>query len=116
MEPVIHFLPRTIWAVISGMVGFDVATHIDYGQLPMMARNDVGGTSSKNTMHWFQEIRSGHFAHFDYGTETNQAKYGQDTPLDYDLSTFPERLSKVPILLLVGQNDYLVAPNDFTYL
>ncbi len=72
LEPVIHFLPRTIWAATSAMVGFDELLHIDLGELPMMARNDVGGTSTKNTMHWFQEIRSGNFAHFDYGTEVNQ--------------------------------------------
>jgi hypothetical protein len=51
-EPVIHFLPRTIWAVISALVGFDLEYHIDLGELPIMARNDVGGTSTKNTMHW----------------------------------------------------------------
>lgn len=52
-EPVLHFLPRTVWNVVEALVGFDAAYHIDLGELPMMARNDVGGTSTKNTMHWF---------------------------------------------------------------
>jgi hypothetical protein len=26
--------------------------HMDLGMLPMMGRNDVGGTSTKNLLHW----------------------------------------------------------------
>jgi len=51
-SPVIHLLPRTIWSVVSALVGFDLETHIDLVELPMMARDDVGGTSTKNMMHW----------------------------------------------------------------
>jgi len=36
--------------------------------LPMMGRNDVGGTSTKNLMHWTQMVRSGYFQAFDYGS------------------------------------------------
>jgi len=42
----------------------------------MMIRNDVGGTSTKDTMHWFQNIRSKKFRQFDYGTDENMARYG----------------------------------------
>ena len=50
--PVLDYLPRTVWAGVCALVGYDSGYHIDLGELPMMARNDVGGTSSKNTMHW----------------------------------------------------------------
>ncbi len=50
--PFIHWFPRTTWAIVQGIVGFDSTSHIDYTQLPMMARNDVGGTSIKNLVHW----------------------------------------------------------------
>jgi len=46
----------------------------------MMANNDIGGTSSKNMMHWAQMIRSGTVSHFDYGQEGNLAMYNQSTP------------------------------------
>jgi len=39
----------------------------------MMARNDVGGTSTKNLMHWIQMVRTGKFAQFDYGEDGNEA-------------------------------------------
>jgi len=50
--PILHALPRTVWNIVEGIVGYDAAYHIDLAELPMMARNDVGGTSSKNLMHW----------------------------------------------------------------
>jgi len=50
--PLLHYLPRTVWNVVEGIVGFDKNYHIDLAQMPMMARNDVGGTSTKNIMHW----------------------------------------------------------------
>lgn len=66
--PFLHYLPRTVWNFIETVVGFDVSYHLDLGSLPMMGRNDVGGTSTKNLMHWIQNIRSGNFAQFDYGS------------------------------------------------
>lgn len=50
--PFLHYFPRTIWNFIQTVVGFDKIYHIDLGSLPMMGRNDVGGTSTKNLMHW----------------------------------------------------------------
>lgn len=50
--PILHFLPRFVWNIVEGIVGFDKAYHIDMAYMPMMARNDVGGTSTKNLMHW----------------------------------------------------------------
>jgi len=51
-ESLIHLLPRTVWAVASALCGYDIGLHISLQELPMMARNDVGGTSTKNMMHW----------------------------------------------------------------
>jgi pimeloyl-ACP methyl ester carboxylesterase len=82
----------------------------------MMARNDVGGTSSKNLMHWIQDIRSGEFRQFDYGKDENEQRYGNKSPPQYDMSDFKNRLADVDILLFVGTNDYLVAADDFKSL
>lgn len=50
--PFLHLMPRFIWNFIETVVGFDKSYHLDLGSLPMMGRNDVGGTSTKNLMHW----------------------------------------------------------------
>lgn len=39
-------VPRTTWSFVQGIVGFDDVSHMDTQQMPMMARNDVGGTST----------------------------------------------------------------------
>ena len=82
----------------------------------MMGANDVGGTSTKNLVHWIQMVRSGYFRQYDYGSDLNVQVYGQKTPPEYDLSTFKNNLEKVKILLFVGGNDVLVNPNDFKKL
>lgn len=74
--PFLHFFPRTVWTFVETVVGFDQQYHIDLGSLPMMGRNDVGGTSTKNLLHWIQNARSGKFAKFDYGKQGNLAAYG----------------------------------------
>lgn len=114
--PFLHALPRTVWTFIETVVGFDVSYHLDLGSLPMMGRNDVGGTSTKNLMHWIQNIRSGNFAQFDYGSAQNQQVYNQPTPPNYNIQAFKDTLAHVNILLFTGQNDALVAPDDFKIL
>ena len=52
---------RGFYYFVQTVVGFDQSYHLDLGMLPMMGRNDVGGTSSKNLMHWTQMMRSGYF-------------------------------------------------------
>jgi hypothetical protein len=52
MEPILHFLPRFVYNIVEGLCGYDKEYHVDLSYLPMLARNDVGGTSSKNMMHW----------------------------------------------------------------
>ena len=57
----ICYIPRTVWTFVSGIVGYDNALHMDYGRLPMMGRNDVGGTGMNNIKHWAQNMRTGKF-------------------------------------------------------
>ena len=49
---IIHYLPRFTWTLIGMIFGFDNQLHVDLGRLPMLARNDLGGTSAKNLYHW----------------------------------------------------------------
>jgi hypothetical protein len=58
---IIEILPRTVWAFVEAIVGFDKVSHIDNGRMPMMARNDVGGTSTVNLKHWTLLAKTGKF-------------------------------------------------------
>ncbi|CDW75296.1 lipase member k [Stylonychia lemnae] len=59
-----HYLPRT---------------------LPMMSRNDVGGTSTKNLLFWNQMIHEKRLGYFNYGEKENMKRYNQTQPPDYDV-------------------------------
>ena len=98
------------------IVGFDKDQHVYLGNLPMMARNDVGGASSKDLVHWEQLARSGKFQEYDYGVEANLEKYGSIDPPAYNIQSFAERLSDVELMFVIGAHDALVAPNDFAQL
>ncbi len=82
----------------------------------MMARNDVGGTSTLNLVHWIQLVRSGNFQWFDYGKDENLKVYGKKTPPQYDMSHFSTKMADIDFLLIVGAKDALVNPKDFEKL
>ena len=67
----VRYFPRVSWWVTSCFGGFDKQYHVDINRIPMMANNDLGGTSAKNVMHWSQMIRSGNLSFFDFGPEGN---------------------------------------------
>lgn len=75
--------------------------------MPMMARNDVGGTSTQNLKHWAQHVKNGKFQTL----ETDQ-KPAQD----YDVTKLTENLSETNFLLFVGGKDALTAQDDFQRL
>ena len=57
----VDWVPRTVWVVVEAIVGFDRHSHMDPAQMPMMARNDVGGTGTANLDHYLQLVDSGKF-------------------------------------------------------
>lgn len=113
----LHQFPRFVWAFIETIVGFDKQQHLDLATLPMMGRNDIGGTSTKNLLHWVQMVRAGYFQQFDFGSaDANMIAYGQSYPPQYNTGTFKTNLAHVKILLFAGGNDALVAPADYSKL
>lgn len=87
----VEFLPRTTWAFVEAIVGFDKNNHNSPDRIPIMARNDLGGTGTKNLEHWAMNTRDGKFA--DYSGK------------EYDTSVLSKNLAQTDILLLVGSND-----------
>lgn len=58
----LQLVPRTTWMFVQAIVGFDNRSHVDIGRMPMMARNDVGGSSTVNLKHWAQLVKTKRFA------------------------------------------------------
>jgi len=100
-------VPRTTWAFVQGIVGFDDVSHMDTKQMPMMARNDVGGTSTQNLKHWAQNVKSGKFQTLEIDNVPAQ---------DYDVSKLSKNLADTNILLFVGAKDALTVAKDFKTL
>lgn len=48
----LELVPRTSWMLVQSIVGYDKDMHLDVAMMPMMGRNDVGGTSTINLKHW----------------------------------------------------------------
>ena len=67
-------------------------------RMPMMARNDVGGSSTTNLKLWMKNIRSKGFTDLDGHS--------------YAIGTLKQRLANTDILLLAGTHDAFSQPED----
>ncbi|XP_068082716.1 lipase 1 [Anabrus simplex] len=65
------------------------------------------GTSTKTVLHYAQEVQSGKFRQYDYGTRDNWKFYNQSSPPEYNLS-----LITAPVELYYAKNDWLATPKD----
>lgn len=92
------FVPRTVNVFLYGIVGFDKSNHMSYERIPMIGRNDVGGTGTLNLKEWAHLIRSKTFSMLD------------GTP--YDTSKLAVNLPDTKFLLLVGANDAFSQDKD----
>lgn len=111
-----RYFPHLTWTVIGCFGGFDDSLHVNLKRIPMMVNNDVGGTSSKNMMHWAQMVRSGRVSPFDYGTYYNLQEYGAIVPPEYLVETLSSRLHNIPIILFTGAKDVLVPAHNLAKL
>lgn len=93
------------------LAGFDEEGY-DATLLPSYLCHMPSDTSVRNMAHYGQEIRSGRFAHFDFGFDANMAKYGRQMPPDYDLA----KIRSNSMIFFVAQNDWLASPSDVSHL
>ena len=70
--------------------------------MPLMARDDVGGTSTHNLKHW--------------GIIVDNGKFTDMQGVDYEVSKLKQNLANTNLLLFVGANDALSQPGDFAML
>lgn len=101
------FIPRTTWMFVQGITGVDATSHMDIKRMPMMARNDVGGTSSRNIAHWQQLARTGKVESF---------AIDEAERVPYDVSKLAVNLRSTELLLFRGTTDKCVVEEDFAKL
>jgi len=79
--------------------------------LPLLTKYTPAGASTKQLLHYVQEVRSGYFRQYDLGLIDNQKTYGSLSPPNYDLSKI-----KAPTYLIYSKNDWLSAETDVNKL
>lgn len=93
--------------IIFLLAGFD-SMQMNETELPVILGHTPAGTSVETLVHYAEEIDTGKFQRFDFGSKkSNQQAYGQDTPPLYDLSSVT-----APVALYWSDNDWLGDPND----
>lgn len=85
--------------------GFDI-NQMNRTRIPVYVAENPAGTSVQNIVHFAQEIESGLFQMFDYGSE-NMKHYNQSIPPLYHVDQM-----RTPVALFTGTNDFLADPID----
>ncbi|CAH1119116.1 unnamed protein product [Phaedon cochleariae] len=75
--------------------------------VPQIMAYAPAGSSTKQLLHFIQEINSGEFRQFDYGYWRNLQRYGSVSPPRYDLHKVT-----APSYLMYGKNDWLSDTGD----
>jgi len=90
------------------IAGFDDA-QMNATLLPTIISHTPAGASTKQIVHYGQEVDSGGFNMYDHGEEENMELYGQPEPLPWLVTEV-----NVPVSVYWGQNDWFSAEVDYT--
>jgi len=103
-NPVSNLLCKNILFLIGG----PESNQLNATRIPVYLSHSPGGTSSRTIIHMGQMVRSGKFQAYDYGSKAeNKKHYGQDKPLEYDVSQM-----EVPVSVYSGAKDWVSDPRD----
>ncbi|KAL9707287.1 hypothetical protein quinque_010805 [Culex quinquefasciatus] len=80
---------------------------IDPVMVPIILGHIPAGSSTKQLVHFGQEVLSGQFRRYDYGKVKNLYEYGQVEPPAYNLTRVT-----TPVVLHYGANDYMAHVDD----
>lgn len=72
--------------------------------LPEIVKYAPAGASTRQFIHYAQEISSGRFCRYDYGVTENVQVYGTEVPPVYDVNQIT-----CPVAVYYANNDALVA-------
>jgi len=93
-------------SVLFLLCGFDEA-QMNKTMLETITHHTPAGTSTNTVVHYAQGINTKKFAHYDFGKEGNNERYGQDHPPEFSVEAM-----KVPVASYWSQNDWLAQPQD----
>lgn len=96
--------------VIFLMAGFDYP-QMNFTNLPVLLGHMPSGASVKQFAHYGQEVISGDFKQFNYGSTGNLERYGLEIPPSYTLENVTARVS-----LFYSDSDWLAHPDDVDIL
>jgi pimeloyl-ACP methyl ester carboxylesterase len=90
------------------LIGGPNSNQLNTTRLPVYLTHAPSGTSTRTMLNIGQMIVTGKFQAFDFrDKKKNQARYGQDTPREYDLSKIT-----TPVALYFGGQDWLAPAQD----
>ena len=112
---IVHKFRHTMMALIQLLCG-GIQPQADPDRMSVLVRNEPGGTSLQNMIHWLQMSETAEFKKYDFGAAKNLEVYGQEYPPFYDLDTMRTNIRKIPTMLVHGTKDSLVTEKDFEYL
>nr|CAH7747960.1 unnamed protein product [Callosobruchus chinensis] len=75
--------------------------------LPNIMAHAPAGASTRQVLHYGQELRTGRFHPYDFGKKENLQRYKSRHPPDYKLSKIT-----APVYLIYSRNDWLASEND----
>uniref|UniRef100_A0A8D0C3I2 Lipase n=1 Tax=Salvator merianae TaxID=96440 RepID=A0A8D0C3I2_SALMN len=112
----LHFCDHALLDDICGNLLFLICgfneKNLNMTRLDVYSSHNPAGTSVQNMLHWLQEVRSGEFRAYDWGTKKkNMAHYNQSTPPLYKV-----RDMTVPTALCTGGHDWLADEKDASLL
>jgi len=97
--------------VISSLVQTKPTGITQWNQMLGLFYYEPGGSSTKNMIHWIQNIRDKKVRQFDYGKKLNQQYYGQPDPPEYNLTKLKD--FNFPSYLVAGDCDPFTQKEDF---
>ena len=89
--------------------GYDIS-NLNKTRVPVYFTHTPAGTSVQNILHYGQQVLSGKFQSYDFGSEKNLKIYGQLGPREYKVNL------TTPVYAYSGGQDWLADPKDVEWL
>ncbi|XP_055683007.1 lipase 3-like [Lutzomyia longipalpis] len=105
-SPIQELCAQTIFLI----AGYD-SEQFNRTILPTIFANTPAGASSKQLIHYAQEVNSGRFCQYDHGLIENLMKYNSISPPEYPLDKITTKIS-----VHHSDNDWIAAPEDVKIL